>query len=279
MEVAGAACLLIHNSYFIIHNFLRLDNSTDHKDSLVMDDAEKIMLTTLTRKQRRVLGTLLEKAFTTPDQYPLTLKAATTGCNQKSNRDPVVEYDEDDVQQTLDQLREIGLIGEVHTDGGRAARYRHYMRQKTSFSEPQLAILTELMLRGRQQMGELRGRASRMVEIDSLEKLRSELQPLLEQGLVRANGSLERRGVEVDHNLYPAGENREEMSAISDESDASERPTPAPRPATPSSSGDTVRIAKLETDVSNLKDEVAELHSELAALKDHFDELRKQLGA
>lgn len=244
-----------------------------------MDDAEKITLTTLTRKQRRVLGTLLEKAFTTPEQYPLTLKAVTTGCNQKSNRDPMSDYDEDDVHQTLEQLREMGLVGEVHTDGGRAARYRHYMRQKTAFSEPQLAILTELMLRGRQQMGELRGRANRMVEIDSLEKLRAELQPLLEQGLVRSNGSLERRGIDVDHNLYPSGENREEMSALSDDGDVAERSIPTPRPAISSSSGDTVRIAKLETDVGNLKDEVAELRNELAALADRLEELRKQLGA
>jgi uncharacterized protein YceH (UPF0502 family) len=128
----------------------------------VDDDSEKITLTTLSRPQRRVLGTLVEKGLTTPDQYPLTLKAATTGCNQKSNRDPVTEYDEDAVQRTLDELREMGLVGEVHTEGGRAARYRHYMRQKTTITEPQLAILTELMLRGRQQLGELRTRASRM---------------------------------------------------------------------------------------------------------------------
>ncbi len=246
----------------------------------VPDVSEKITLSQLSRKQRRVLGTLLEKAFTTPDQYPLTLKAVTTGCNQKNNRDPVTEYDEDDVQRTLDELREMGLIGEVHTEGGRAARYRHYMRQKTVFNEPQLAIITELMLRGRQQMGELRGRAGRMVEIESLEKLRSELQPLLAQGLVRSNGSLERRGVEVDHNLYPAGENREEMSTLSDDVETAERPATvsAPRPA-PSGGADLVRVAKLETEVANLKDELTELRSEFSSLLDKLEDLRKQLGA
>jgi len=251
----------------------------------VADDSEKITLTTLTRKQRRVLGVLLEKAFTTPEQYPLTLKAVTTGCNQKSNRDPASDYDEDDVFQTLDQLREMGLVGEIEPgpgSGGRTNRYRHYMRQRTAFSEPQLALVTELMLRGRQSLGELRGRASRMVEIDSLDKLRSELQPLLAQGLIRSNGSLERRGIDVDHNLYPAGENREEMTALSEDSEPLERSAPTmatPRPLVSSGGGDPARIAKLETEVGNLKDEVAELRESFAALQDRMEDLRKQLGA
>lgn len=240
------------------------------------DEGEKIALSALSRKQRRVLGTLLEKAFTTPEQYPLTLKATVTGCNQKSNRDPVTEYDEDDVQRTLDELREIGLIGEVHTEGGRAARYRHYMRQRTTLTEAQLAIMTELMLRGRQQLGELRSRASRMVDIDSLEKLRAELQPLLEQGLIRTNGSLERRGVEVDHNLYPAGENREEMSALAETDEGTDRPA-----ARASSTGgtETGRVAALETELERLRETVAELREQINALRDQVDELRRQLGA
>jgi uncharacterized protein YceH (UPF0502 family) len=225
-----------------------------------------------------VLGTLLEKAFTTPEQYPLTPKATLAGCNQKSNRDPVSDYDEDAVQQTLDELRELGLVGELHTEGGRASRFRHYMRQRTTLTEPQLAIMTELMLRGRQQLGELRGRASRMVEIDSLEKLRSELQPLLDEGLVRANGALERRGVEVDHNLYPPGENRDEMAPIlaSEESAPRTAPIPAPRPA---ASGDSTRIAALETELHQLRDEVTQIRELLESFRDLLDEVRRQLGA
>jgi uncharacterized protein YceH (UPF0502 family) len=241
----------------------------------VSDESEKIQLTSLSRKQRRVLGTLLEKAFTTPEQYPLTLKATVAGCNQKSNRDPVTDYDEDTVQQTLDELRELGLVGEVHTEGGRAARYRHYMRQRTALTEPQLAIMTELVLRGRQQLGELRSRASRMVEIDSLEKLRAELLALLEQGLIRANGALERRGVEVDHNLYPPGENREDMSPLAESEETTERP--APRAA--SGSADSSRIAALEAEVQSLKDEAARLREQLDSLRDQLDDVRRQVGA
>ena len=124
---------------------------------------EKIPLTPLSRKQRRVLGVLLEKAFTTPEQYPLTPKAATTGCNQKNNRDPISNYDEETVVQTLDELRERGYVGVLHTESGRTERYRHYLRQRTDLTEPQLAVITELLLRGPQQLGELRTRASRMV--------------------------------------------------------------------------------------------------------------------
>ena len=103
----------------------------------------------LTSLQRRVIGVLMEKASTTPDQYPLTLKALTSGCNQKSNRAPVTHHSEDTILATVDELRDMLLVAEVFTDGGRAARYRHYMRYRYDFSETQFAIIAELLLRGR----------------------------------------------------------------------------------------------------------------------------------
>ena len=191
---------------------------------------EHVSLKDLSRKQRRVLGVLLEKAFTVPEQYPMTLKATTTGCNQKNNRDPASSYDEDDVQETLLKLQERGLVGCLHTESGRTERYRHYMRHKTKLNEQQLAIMTELMLRGKQQLGELRTRASRMVSIESQEDLRRELIALMAIGLVRANGPLERRGIEVDHDLYPHAENHEPLAEYhADESDASQLPSRPPR--------------------------------------------------
>ncbi|HET6326413.1 MAG TPA: DUF480 domain-containing protein [Planctomycetaceae bacterium] len=165
-------------------------------------------ITELSKAQRRVLGTLLEKAFTTPEAYPLTVKALTAGCNQKSNRHPLTEYSEDDVHDVLDQLRQMGLVAVVHTETGRTERFRHYMRKRFTFSEPQLAVLTELLLRGRQSIGDLRSRASRMVAIESLDELRVALRGLMEQKYLQANTGLERRGVEVDHNFYGAGENK-----------------------------------------------------------------------
>src|SRR5579862_10011778 len=106
-------------------------------------------ITELSKSQRRVLGTLLEKAFTTPEAYPLTIKALTTGCNQKSNRHPMTEYSEDDVLEVLDELRQSGLVAVVHTETGRTERFRHYVRKRFTWSEPQLAVMTELLLRGR----------------------------------------------------------------------------------------------------------------------------------
>jgi uncharacterized protein YceH (UPF0502 family) len=167
-----------------------------------MTEDLKNQIRQLSRIQRRVIGVLMEKAFTTPEQYPLTLKAATTGCNQKNNREPVTEYSEDQVADTLEQLRQLGLIAEVFTDGGRAARYRHYMRQKFDFSETQFAVIAELLLRGRQQPGELRTRASRMSRIESSDQLKADLQSLQEKGFIQANGPLDRRGIEVDHTFY-----------------------------------------------------------------------------
>lgn len=248
---------------------------------------EQVSLKELSRKQRRVLGVLLEKAFTVPDQYPMTLKAATTGCNQKNNRDPVSSYDEDDVQETLSQLQERGLVGCLHTESGRTERYRHYMRHKTKLNEQQLAIMTELMLRGKQQVGELRTRASRMVAIDSQDDLRRELQALMAIGLVRANGPLERRGIEVDHDLYPHGENHEPLAEYNaDESDAAPARTTAgssaPLRRIPDdishSGGGNDRIEKLESTVRELREELGSIRADFRLLQDQFEEIRRQLG-
>ena len=172
-----------------------------------MTDEPKNIIRQLTRQQRRVLGTLMEKGFTTPDQYPMTLKGITTGCNQKSNRDPITEYTEGEVADALEELRDLGLVAEVFTDGGRTARYRHYMRLRFDFTEQQHAIICELLLRGRQQPGELRTRASRMIRLDSQEQLKAELQGLADKGFLQASDALDRRGVEVDHTFYSPSEN------------------------------------------------------------------------
>lgn len=256
---------------------------------------DQIPLRELSRRQRRVLGTLLEKAFTTPDQYPLTLKATVAGCNQKSNREPTTNYDEDDVQKALEELREIGFVGEVHTDGGRAARYRHYLRHRTSLTEPQLAVMTELMLRGRQQLGELRTRASRMVNIPTQDELRTTLQELLDLKMVRASGPLERRGIEVDHALYVPNERPEAFSAAVEEpasfspvQQSPVQPAVGTRDAVPAPAHGSPLIAsapvashdlQLSDTVAELKEQVSELRQELSDLKDELADLRRQLGA
>lgn len=181
--------------------------SASFNSSSLSPDSPPSPIKILSKKQRRVLGVLVEKGITTPEYYPMTLKGLTAGCNQKNNRSPLSDYSEDDIASTVDELREMGLAAVVHTESGRTERFRHYVRKQFPFSESQLAIMTELWLRGRQTLGDLRVRASRMHAIDSLEQLREELTSLDQQGYVRANGPLGVRGVEVDHTFYKPSEN------------------------------------------------------------------------
>ena len=231
----------------------------------------------MSSRQRRVLGVLIEKGLTTPEYYPLTLKAVMTGCNQKSNRSPVVDYDEDAVEETLDQLKELGLVGVLHPDSGRSLRYRHYVRKRYEFSEPQIAILAELLCRGRQTLGELRGRASRMVPIENLALLRSELNDLLTRGYIQASGSLERRGVEVDHAFYRANENRGMMTTMPAEAAPASVPSSATPPAAPASAPDAVSSAASNDQVNALETQISELRSQNQELKDEVEQLKRTI--
>ena len=115
----------------------------------------------LAPRERRVLGVLVEKAKTTPEYYPLSVAAIVTGCNQKSNRDPVTNYDQDDVEDTLHSLRKKGAVILIE-GGGRVARWKHTLYDWMKVSKVELAVMAELLLRGPQTEGELRARASRM---------------------------------------------------------------------------------------------------------------------
>ncbi len=117
----------------------------------------------------RVLGTLVEKAQTVPAQYPLTLNSIVIGVNQKNNRDPVVEIDEERALAALDELRGLGLVHEVVLTGSRVPKFRHLSREVLEVNTSELVLLAELLLRGPQTVGELRGRASRMHPLESLE--------------------------------------------------------------------------------------------------------------
>lgn len=234
-----------------------------------INDEDKIVRF-LGYEERRVLGVLIEKGITTPEYYPMTLKAVTTACNQKNNRSPVVEFTEDDVEDALTELQKLGLVGRILPETGRVEKFRHYARQRYTFTEPQLAIVTELLLRGQQSLGDLRVRASRMVPIDDLDKLRTEVRGLIEAGFVQANGTLEQRGVEVDHCMYRPEEHRR-MSPLS------AVPEPAPSsasraPAVPSgvSAADFEKLASehraLAEEVATLKGQVGTLSQQLAKL-------------
>jgi uncharacterized protein YceH (UPF0502 family) len=249
------------------------------------ETAEKNTIRQLTRLQRRVLGTLMEKGFTTPDQYPMTLKGCMTGCNQKSNRDPITEYSEAEVADALEQLRQMGLVAEVFTDGGRAARYRHYARHKYDFNEAQFAIMCELLLRGRQQPGELRTRASRMVRIDSQDQLKADLQSLFDKGFIQSSGTLDRRGVEVDHMFYLPKENMKMAAAnLPDEPDTVPEPAAAPtapvataRPVTSSPAAASLAPSLDAGLLRGLQDKLNELNSQMSTLQSAMDSIQQRL--
>ena len=134
--------------------------------------------------ERRVLGVLIEKGKTTPEAYPLSLNAIITGCNQKNNRDPLMTVDEDQVGRALETLRAAGVVAEIY-GSGRVPRYRHYGYEWFGGIEKEdLSILAELLLRGEQSEGDLRGRASRMDPIADLQILRTRLDALAARGLI-----------------------------------------------------------------------------------------------
>lgn len=128
--------------------------------------------------EARVLASLIEKQVTTPEYYPMTLNALTAACNQKSNRDPVMALEETVVVRVLDGLQERGLIVRTVTAGGRVPKYRHSFAEKVPLGAARMAVLCELMLRGAQTVGELKGRASRMHPFEDLQAVEAALTAL-----------------------------------------------------------------------------------------------------
>jgi uncharacterized protein YceH (UPF0502 family) len=135
--------------------------------------------------EARALGVLVEKALTTPEQYPLTLNAAVNGANQKSNRDPVLELSDDAVSEALDGLIGKELARKVFPGNSRVDKYCHTGTSTLKIEIAQLALLAELMLRGPQTVAELRTRVERMVDIGSQERLAELLEPLMQRGMVQ----------------------------------------------------------------------------------------------
>ena len=177
----------------------------------------------LSPEARRVLGVLVEKAKTTPDHYPLTLTGVIAGSNQKSNRSPKMDLDDQDALLALDELRGVGAAREVQ-GSGRATKYRHAAYEWMDVDSPQAAIMTELLLRGPQTAGEIRARASRMSPLPDLNATQSVLDALIAKGLVEAL-SPAGRGQTFAHTLYPPDE-RQYLDAKVAKQTASTAPSP-----------------------------------------------------
>jgi hypothetical protein len=201
--------------------------------------------------EARVLGALLEKEVTTPDYYPLSTNALVNACNQKSNREPVVSYDDDTVEEALHSLRNKGLAMRVSGDS-RVAKHEQRFTEKFNLGRREAALLCVLMLRGPQTVGELRGRSERLYEFDDLEAVESTLMRLAEMEYVkklpRRTGFKEQRWAQL-------------LAGDVEESGV-ETAAPVERGTVDRGPGDRERIAKLE--------------DELAALRREFDDFRRR---
>lgn len=164
---------------------------------MIFDASEDAL--TLNAHEVRVLGCLIEKELSTPDYYPMTVNALKAACNQKTNRDPVVEYDTSAVLEAVEGLQRRRLVGHATSTYGRADKYRHALAEMMGLDRSELALLSSLMLRGPQTTGELRARTSRMHEFGSLEAVESVLgalssrEPPLAVHLTRRPGQKESR--------------------------------------------------------------------------------------
>ncbi len=204
----------------------------------------------------RVLGCLMEKERATPDYYPLTLNGLINACNQKSNRDPVVSYDEDTVVSALDSLIAQKLVRQSNVS--RVAKYEHIFSKGLNLVGREEAILAILLLRGPQTVGEIRGRTERLYSFTDLEEVQATINSLDESGLVtklpRQPGRKESR---YDHLL--SGERKEAAVDLEFQT------------ATPTPSRENGRIAELEEQVARLDQELVDLRREFMEFKSQFE--------
>ncbi len=215
----------------------------------------------LTPAETRVLGCLIEKERTTPENYPLSLNALVNACNQLTNREPIMALGDREVEDALDTLRQKKLATVIFGAGSRVQKYRHILGDMYNFSPQEHALLCVLLLRGPQTAGELRGRAERMAPFAMLADAENVLNAMAEGAeplvrlLIARPGQKERRYVQL----------------LSGEPTESEVDSPAPaHPVNIESTGST----RLET----LEKEVADLRGELSQLRASFEEFRQQLG-
>jgi uncharacterized protein len=214
---------------------------------------------TLTVVEARVLGALIEKDVTTPDYYPLSLNALVNACNQKSNRDPAMNLDEEAVRQALRNLGKDGLAGPADSFDGRVTKYEHRLQEAYNFDRRETAILCVLLLRGPQTPGELRSRSERMHSFDDLSEVESTLQRLIkrEPPLVK---------------ILPRQPGTKEARYAHLLSGDVEIPQPEPHDGIASGvPGNRDRVAQLEQEVSQLQNEVADLKREFSAFRKQFE--------
>lgn len=215
------------------------------------------MTVQLNPHEARVLGVLIEKAFTTPDQYPLSLNGATLGSNQKSNRNPVLDFSEAETLVALQGLQMKQLAGGSYPAGSRVEKWHHNAREHLGVRDEDVAVLAELLLRGPQSQGELRTRASRMRTLASADEVQQVLERLIQKGYAKrvppaAGSRAERFAQLLAPTLYVDGEPEEE-------------PARGPVAARPTTTGGDLasRVTRLEADVATLRRQLSALAEKL----------------
>jgi len=212
----------------------------------------------LTATEVRVLGSLIEKDITTPEYYPLSLNALVNACNQKSNRDPVMQLDEDAVRDALEVLQQQRVAGPARGADSRVTKYEQRLQEVFNFTRPEIAVLCVLLLRGPQTPGELRGRAERLHRFEALEDVQSALQKLMQREpplakiLPRQPGTKKSRYAHLLAGDVVVVEETSQVGALAGPNTA-----------------DAERIVRLE-------EEVAELRREFSEIKDQLERFRKQ---
>lgn len=209
----------------------------------------------LDANEARLFGVLIEKSLTTPDQYPLSVHAATAGANQKSNRAPVMALSDSETEDAFARLVINGLAGRIVPAGSRVEKYRHNGEERLGLEPAKLAIIAELLMRGSQTKGELRTRVNRMRPMPTLEALEAHLTILLKDGWIRA--------------APPAPGSRAgrfaQLLSIESEADAVAPASTAstPMPGSPAGPSLAIRVADLETEVASLRNSLTELAAKL----------------
>lgn len=233
--------------------------------------------------ERRILGVLIEKAKTTPDAYPMSINALVTGANQKSNRDPVMQINDEQVEESLEDLQKRQYVIRI-TGASRVERWRHNLYEAWRIDKVELAILGELLLRGPQTEGELRGRASRMEPIADLDSLRRLLAPLRDRKLIVYLTPEERRGTMLTHGFHAPEEFAHLKQRIAHSFAAESEPL-SPRPAvsaTPASvevrQKSDERLEQALTELAGLKTVVSDLQTTVATLEARVKAIADGLG-
>lgn len=212
----------------------------------------------LNETEVRVLGSLIEKQLTTPEYYPMTLNALVAACNQKSNRDPVVSYDESTVVAALDTLRDKNLVYTFHGSTSRVVKYKHMFPNVYELDPAEVAVMAVLMLRGPQTVGEIRGRTDRLHEFTSLPEVQETLDKLAHRDeplVVRLERQIGQKDARYAH-------------LLSGEIDVASLPAARERTVT---GGQSERMEKLESEIEALKNEFAAFRQELAEFRKQFD--------